>query len=66
MQELKATTEKQAATIALQQPQIKALTASLKQQAETIIAKLEATDKQQQEQIEALNAGLQKVMRSLN
>jgi hypothetical protein len=36
VQELKATTERQAATIALQEGQIKALTASLKQQAEQI------------------------------
>jgi uncharacterized protein YjiS (DUF1127 family) len=36
MQELKATTEKQAAQIALQQTQIQALTAALKQQAEQI------------------------------
>jgi hypothetical protein len=49
------------ATIALQEGQIKALTASLKQQAETIIAKFEATDRQQQKQIETLTAGLQKV-----
>jgi hypothetical protein len=36
VQELKATTERQAATIALQEGQIKALTASLKQQGELI------------------------------
>jgi hypothetical protein len=36
VQELKATTEKQAAVIALQERQIKALTASLKQQASQI------------------------------
>jgi hypothetical protein len=36
MQELKATTERQAAVIALQEGQIKALTAGLKQQAEQI------------------------------
>jgi hypothetical protein len=36
VQELKTTTERQAATIALQEGQIKALTASLKQQAEQI------------------------------
>jgi erythromycin esterase-like protein len=65
VQELKATTERQAATIALQQGQIRALTASLKQQTETITAKLEATDKQQQKQIEALTTGLQKVSAQL-
>ena len=36
MQELKATTERQAATIALQESQIKSLTASLKEQANQI------------------------------
>jgi hypothetical protein len=36
VQELKATTERQAAVIALQEGQIKALTAGLKQQAEQI------------------------------
>ncbi len=72
VQELKATSkrqaaaiERQAATIALQEGQIKALNASLKQQAEAIIAKLEATDRQQQKQIEALTSALQKVSAQL-
>ncbi len=65
MQELKATTERQAAVIALQEGQIKALTAGLKQQAETIIAKFEATDRQQQKQLETVTATLQKVSAQL-
>jgi hypothetical protein len=59
------TTERQTATIALQEGQIRALPASLKQQTETITAKLEATDGQQQKQIDALTAGLQKVSTQL-
>ena len=65
MQELKATTEKQAAMIALQQGQIRVLSASLKQQTETITARFEARDKQQQKQIEALTTGIQKVSAQL-
>ncbi len=65
VQELKATTERQAAVIALQEGQIKALTAGLKQQAETIIAKFEATDRQQQKQLETVTATLQKVSAQL-
>ena len=56
VQQLKVTTEKQAARIALQESQIQTLTAALKQQAE-----LESTAAHQQKQIEALTAGLQKV-----
>ena len=65
VQKLKATTERQAATIALQKKEITALTASLKQQSATITARFEATDRQQQKQIEALTAGLQKVSAQL-
>ena len=56
VQQLKATTEKQAARIALQESQIQTLTTALKQQAE-----LESTVAHQQKQIEALTEGLQKV-----
>jgi len=56
VQQLKVTTEKQAARIALQESQIQTLTTALKQQAE-----LESTVAHQQKQIEALTAGLQKV-----
>jgi len=61
VQQLKAATERQAATIVLQEEQIKAVTASLKQQVETVIAKFEATERQQQTQIEALSSALRKV-----
>ena len=57
VQELKA-------TIALQEAQIKALTTSLKQQAETIIAEVQATNRKQQKQIEALTSALQKAERT--
>jgi uncharacterized coiled-coil protein SlyX len=60
VQQLKTTTEKQAARIALQESQIQTLTAALKQQAE-----LESTVAHQQKQIEALTAGLQKVSAQL-
>ena len=60
LQQLKTTTEKQAAKIALQESQIPILTTALKQQAE-----LESTVADQEKQIKALTAGLQKVSAQL-